>query len=381
MELTDYRKRLDAIDEELLNLFKERMGISEEIAHYKKEMGLPVLVPSREREIMQQVALAAGPKLACDAQMLFGTILDLSRGAQYRVMRQGEVTPLGDKIRAAVAATPDFLPNMPSVACCGIDGSFAFQAADKAFSHAMINGFKNFEAVAQAVEKGLCKYGVLPIENSTFGTVKPVYDLMGKYNFYIVRALKLHVCHALLAKPGVSLEEIKEIRSHEQAVGQCAEYLRTLKDVQVITGVNTAVAARQVAEGNRRDLAAIASPLCAELYGLNVLKENIQDNDNNYTRFICISRELEIYPGANHISVTLRLPHRAGALSRFISRFAALGVNLTKLESVPLPGSDFEVSFYFDFDTSVRAKGVTELLDELSTEAAQFVFLGNYIES
>ena len=144
--------------------------------------------------------------------------------------------------------------------------------------------------------------------------------------------------------------------------------------------MNTAVAARQVAEGDRRDLAAIASPLCAELYGLNILKEDIQDNDNNYTRFICISRNLEIYPGANRISVTLRLPHRAGALSRFISRFAALGVNLTKLESVPLPGSDFEVSFYFDFDASVRAKGVTELLDELSTEAAQFVFLGNYIE-
>ena len=380
MELSECRKKIDEIDDALLELFKKRMSVTAEVARVKKAQGQPILVPAREREIMQRVSQAAGPELAYDVQTLFSTILDLSRGAQHRLLRREEQTPLGNKIRAAIEATPDFLPTMPTVACCGIDGSFAFQAAEKAFVHAMISGFKNFEAVAQAVERGLCQYGVLPIENSTFGTVKPVYDLMGKYNFYIVRALKLHVRHALLARPGATLDGIKEIISHEQAVGQCADFLRTLKDVQVTTGFNTAVAARQVAQSGRNDLAAIASPQCAELYGLEVLKEDIQDHDNNYTRFICISRDLQIYPGANRVSVTLRLPHRAGALSRFITRFAALGVNLTKLESVPLPGSDFEVSFYFDFDASVRAKGVTELLDELSTEAAQFVFLGNYIE-
>ena len=380
MELSDCRKRLDEIDDALLELFKERMSVTAEVARVKKAQGQPVWVPAREREIMQRVSQAAGPELANDAQTLFSTILDLSRGAQHRLLRREGHTPLGNKIRAAIESTPDFLPSMPTVACCGIDGSFAFQAAEKAFVHAMISGFKNFEAVAQAVERGLCQYGVLPIENSTFGTVKPVYDLMGKYNFYIVRALKLHVRHALMARPGATLDGIKEIISHEQAVGQCAEFLRTLKEVQVTTGSNTAVAARQVAQSGRNDLAAIASPQCAELYGLEVLREDIQDHDNNYTRFICISRDLQIYPGANRVSVTLRLPHRAGALSRFITRFAALGVNLTKLESVPLPGSDFEVSFYFDFDASVRAQGVTELLDELSTEAAQFVFLGNYIE-
>ncbi len=380
MEVSDCRKRIDEIDDALLALFKERIELSEEVARSKNEQNQPLPAPAREREIMHRISQEAGPELVNDAQMLFSTILDLSRGAQRRAIHRGEKTPLGDKIRAAIAATPDFLPNMPTVACCGIDGSYAFQAAEKAFGHAMISGFKNFEAVAQAVERGLCQYGVLPIENSTFGTVKPVYDLMGKYNFYIVRALKLHVRHSLLVKPGVKLEDIKEIVSHEQAVGQCGEFIRSLKDVQVTTGKNTAVAAREVAEGTRRDIAAIASPMCAELYGLSILKEDIQDHDNNYTRFICISRELQIYPGANRVSVTLRLPHRAGMLSRFISRFAALGLNLTKLESVPLPGSDFEVSFYFDFDASVRANGVTELIDELSMDAAQFVFLGNYIE-
>ena len=380
MELNDCRKRIDEIDDALLALFKERMAIYESVVREKMEQRQPLATPGREREIMYRISQAAGPEYVNDAQMLFSTILDLSRGAQRRVIHHGEKTPLGDKIRAAIASTPDFLPNMPTVACCGIDGSYAFLAAEKAFGHAMMSGFKNFEAVAQAVERGLCQYGVLPIENSTFGTVKPVYDLMGKYNFYIVRALKLHVCHSLLAKPGVKLDEIREIVSHEQAVGQCGDFIRSLKDVQVTTGKNTAVAAREVAEGSRMDIAAIASPMCAELYGLSILKEDIQDHDNNYTRFICISRDLQIYPGANRVSVTLRLPHRAGMLSRFISRFAALGLNLTKLESVPVPGSDFEVSFYFDFDASVRANGVTELIDELSMDATQFVFLGNYIE-
>jgi chorismate mutase/prephenate dehydratase len=380
MDLTDSRKRIDEIDDALLTLFKERMAISAQVAALKKAEHPPVRVPAREREIMQRLTLAAGPEMANDVQMLFSTILDLSRGVQQRLIHMGEKTPLADSIRNALASTPDFLPTMPTVACCGIDGSYAFQAAEKAFGHAMINGFKNFESVAQAVERGLCQYGVLPIENSTFGTVKPVYDLMGKYHFYIVRALKLHVRHALLVRPGTALEDIKEVISHEQAVGQCGEFLRGMKDVQVTTGENTAVAARRVAQSRRTDLAAIASPECAELYGLEILKENIQDHDNNYTRFICIARNLQIYPGANRISVTLRLPHRAGALSRFISRFAALGLNLTKLESVPLPGSDFEFSFYFDFDASVRAQGVTELLDELSTASEKFVFLGNYVE-
>ena len=230
------------------------------------------------------------------------------------------------------------------------------------------------------MKAGLCQYGVLPIENSTFGTVKPVNDLLAKYGFYIVRALKLHVRHALLVKPGTKLEDIREITSHEQAVGQCGEFLRSLKNVTVISGDNTAVAARKVAESPRRDVAAIASPMCAELYGLEILREDIQDNANNYTRFICISRNMEIYPGANRISVTLRLPHRVGSLSRFVSRFAALGLNLVKLESAPLPGSDFEFTFYFDFEASVRSAGVTELLEELSVASDQFAFLGNYIE-
>ena len=217
MDLSNCRHRIDEIDDQLLKLFTERMAISREVASEKIAAGKPVLVPERERDIMRRISEEAGPEMSNDARMLFNTILDLSRSVQYRMMHKGRHCDLGDRIREAIAKTPDFLPAMPNVACCGIDGSYAYQAAEKAFNHLTINGFKNFEGVAQAVKAGLCQYGVLPIENSTFGTVKPVNDLLAKYGFYIVRALKLHVRHALLVKPGTKLEDIREITSQEQA--------------------------------------------------------------------------------------------------------------------------------------------------------------------
>ena len=382
MDLTEYRNRIDAIDAQLLTLFKERMGISEEIAKRKLAEGKPVLVPQREREVLQHAAEAAGPALANEARMLFSTIMSLSRGVQERLMAAGHRNALVDAIRKALETSPEFLPDMPTVACCGVEGAFAFLAADKALSNPRISGMRNFDAVALAVDKGLCQYGILPIENSSFGTVKEVYDLLGKYRFSIVKALRLHVRHCLLAKPGVRLQDIREVVTHAQAAGQCREFLGTaLKGAHVTTGLNTAVAAKMVGEGDRMDLAAVASRECAALYGLEVLQEDIQDHDNNYTRFICITRDLCICPGANRISLMLRLPHRVGSLSLLISRFASLGLNLTKLESVPLPGSDFEFSFYFDFEASVRTPGVIDLLAELSASTEHFLFLGNYTEA
>jgi chorismate mutase/prephenate dehydratase len=240
--------------------------------------------------------------------------------------------------------------------------------------------FRSFENVFQAVEQGLCDFGLLPIENSSYGSVNSVYDLMRHHNFHIVRSIRLHIDHNLLAKPGTALEDIREIISHEQAIGQCSVFLGNHPEIKVTVCENTASAAKLVAESERRDIAAISSRNCAQLYGLDILSDKLQNSENNYTRFICIAKDLAIYPGADRISLMFSVPHNPGALYRMIAQFAALGLNLTKLESRPIAGRDFEFLFYFDMEASVWSEDVLRLLGECSAAEELFVFLGSYSE-
>ena len=244
----------------------------------------------------------------------------------------------------------------------------------------MIMYFKNFEAVFNAIEQGLCQYGILPLENSTAGSVKKVYDLMISHSFSIVRTFRLKVDHNLLVNPGARLEDVKEVYSHEQAINQCSDYLRTLKGVKIIPVENTAVAAEMVSKSGRKDVAALSSRNCAELYGLHCLASSVQDNGNNYTRFICISKNLEIYPGSDKTSVMMVLPHRPGSLYKMLARLFVLGINVTKLESRPMPDRDFEFMFYFDLETSIYSEEFAQLMCELDSLCEEFKYLGSYSE-
>ena len=231
-----------------------------------------------------------------------------------------------------------------------------------------------------AIARGDCRYGVLPLENSTAGSVNKIYDLMMEYNFNIVRSARVKIDHNLLAMPGAELDGIREVFSHEQAINQCAGFLREHPSIRVTACENTAIAARRVAEAGRMDMAALASHSCAELYGLDTLAASVQDNGNNHTRFICIGKELEIFPGADRTSVMLTLPHKPGALYRAMARITALGINLTKLESRPLPDRDFEFMFYFDLDTPVYSPNLIQLIGDLEHMSESFRYLGSYSE-
>ena len=204
---------------------------------------------------------------------------------------------------------------------------------------------------------------------------------MTRHNFYIVRAVRLKVTHNLLAKHGVKLEDVREVLSHSQALSQCTDFLAGLKNVKTTVVENTAVAARTVAESERTDIAALSSRFCAEEYGLNVLKANVQDQDNNYTRFICISKNLEVYPGADRTSLMMTLPHKPGSLYNVLSKFYALGINLRKLESRPLPDREFEFMFYFDLECSVYAPEMEKLFRDLECESEHLRYLGTYNEA
>ncbi len=378
MKITDLRKRIDEIDSEIITLFKERMNVVLGIAEYKKENALVVADKAREREVLYRMMDLAGEDLETYTKTLYQTILSLSRGYQSEHMT--EKNALTDEIKAAVANTPKKFPKRATVACQGVEGAYSQIACEKLFSAPQILYFDTFNSVFEAVEKGTCKYGILPIENSSYGSVSQTYDLMKQHNFHIVRSIKLKVDHALVTKPGTKLEDIKEIISHEQAIGQCAIFLKGLNGVEIKTCENTAVAAQMVANAQVNTLAAISSPISSKIYGLDVLKTGIQDNASNFTRFICISKDLEIYPDADKISLMLSVSHTPGALFDVLSKFAALDVNIVKLESRPLPGTDFEFLFYFDVDSTPYSEKILKLLSKLSESLEIFVFLGSYGE-
>ncbi|MDO4619929.1 MAG: prephenate dehydratase [Lachnospiraceae bacterium] len=273
------------------------------------------------------------------------------------------------------------IPTSGVIACQGTVGAYSQIAARRLFPDGTFIYFKNFDAVARAVREGMCDFGVLPIENNTFGSVKQVYQLLGRQDISIVRSYKLKIEHQLLAKPGTALKDITSVRSHEQALGQCEQFLHSLGDkVAQIPCLNTAVAARTVAESDDPYCAAISSPECAALYGLEVVKKKIADSNHNYTRFLCIAKKPLLYPGASRISLILSLPHVPGSLAAVLDRFSASGINLLKLESTPIPGRDFEFSFYIDIEGSVEDPRVEQILDDLRNTCPEFRFLGCYLE-
>lgn len=379
MDLNDYRKEIDSIDDQLIALFAQRMETAEKIAEYKKANGLRVLDARREKEKMREILDKTPDDLREYVSSLYSLIFELSRSRQSCLL--GTKGDLPAKIAEAIEKTPQLFPEDAAVACQGVEGAYSEQACERLFKRPSTFFFSSFEAVFSAIEKGLCLYGVLPLENSTAGSVNAVYDLMMKHDFKIVRSVRLKVDHNLLVNHGTKLEDIKEIYSHEQAISQCSEFLATLKGVKIIPCENTAAAAKKVAESGRGDVAALSSRACIELYGLDCLKYSVQNMGNNYTRFICISKQLEIYPGADRTSLMMVLPHKPGSLYMVLSRFYAQGINLNKLESRPLPERNFEFMFYFDIETPVYSPEFMQLMGELSSGCERFAYLGSYSET
>ena len=377
MELSEIREKIDAVDDQLLDLFLQRMDLSEEVAAYKNEHHLPILNKERERAILAKVTEKSGEKERF-AYHLFSTLFELARSRQAELI--SAPTRVGAQIKAALADMNEVFPQTGLVACQGVEGANSQVACDRLLPRGNIVYVKTFQAVVSAVESGLCKFGVLPIENSSNGSVRAVYELLQDHNLTIVRSTRLCIRHELLALPGVKMGDITEIYSHEQAIGQCSKFLNSLNGVRVIPCDNTAAAAKMVAERGDRHVAAISSHPCAALYGLETVSDEIQDSDNNYTRFICVTKDPVIYAGASRISLIIACDNKPGALYEILSKLAALGINMTKLESCPVTGRNFEFIFFLELEASVQEPGVLAMLEELERSCAGFHFLGNYAE-
>ena len=377
--IEESRNSIDEIDKDIVRLFKERMETAANVAEYKREKGLPVHDPARERQLLGKIAELSGKEYSDYGKVLYSTILSLSKSYQRALL--GIDSAVYDKITAALDETPKIFPETAKVACQGVEGAYSGIAAGRLFALPDITYCPSFDSVFDALDKGECKYGVLPLENSTAGSVVKIYDLMMHHNFSIVKSIRIKIDHCLLTKRGTELSDIKEVFSHEQAINQCSQFIKEHPEIKFTPVANTAMASKAVSLSERNDVAALSSRHCAELYGLQILASGIQDQGNNYTRFICISKKLEIYPGADKTTIMAATGDTPGALYQLLSLFFAHGINITKLESRPMPTRNFEYIFYLDLDVSIYSPKLQTVLSELERYSGEFRYLGSYTES
>ena len=373
-DLPEIRKDIDRIDNELIALFRERMDCAKEVGNYKKANNIPVLNRQREEEILADVQQKGG-EYGSYARLLFSNIMELSRALQHNIICSGK------ELRSSILNAPPFPKSQSfTVAYQGIKGANSHEAALKLFPDAEMKHYKTFEDVFEAVNSGEITFGVLPVENSTAGSVSAVYDLILRYRFYIVGALDMPIDYCLAGLRQSELEDIDTVWSHPQALSQCANYTEA-HGFDPVPCANTAVAARDTAREKRLNVAAICPYKAAEEYGLKIMDDHLQDNPYNSTRFIVISKQLYISGDANKISLCFSLPHVTGSLYSLLCRFNSLGLNLTKIESRPIAAKDFEYLFYLDFSGNAQSEDVVDLLSQLSEEMPEFSFLGNYSET
>lgn len=370
-KLSEVRKDIDEIDSQLLPLFIERMRCSERVAQIKREANAPVLNSKREQEILQNVRQRAG-EFGKEAASLYSAIMSISRARQHRMLADG------GELRVMEQTAVREMPNLPEgVVCQGVEGAYSQQAAVKFFGDVPISYESTWRQVFEDVKEKKARFGVLPVENSAAGSVNGVYDLILQYRFYIVGAVAVRVEHCLAAANTSAV--VSSVASHPQALSQCSEYIET-HSLKAVEYSNTAAAAQYVAQSATDGVAAICSVEAAQKYGLSILERGIQNEKNNTTRFIIISREPILPEDANKISLCFSLPHTPGELYSVLERFSACGLNMTKIESRPIPGSRFEYDFYLDFTGNIHNSETLELICGLYDELPRFSFLGNYSE-
>jgi len=377
LDLSDYRDQLDEIDHKMVDLFEERLEVCRQAAASKLQDVRPVHDGEGEEgrlDVLESLVANARDKKAM--RELFTQILAISRRIQYEVFAEyGRRYDQGFQ-KVDVLPLPD---GQLRVVYPGVEGSYSHGAALQYFGDgAKIYPVLTFENAMREVQEGWADYGLLPIENSSAGTVVDNYDLLLKYHNYIVAETFLPVSHALLAVQDAKLEGIQTVFSHPQGLMQSSDFLNAHKEWRQVSLVNTAVAAKKVLEDGDPTQAAVASEIAGKLYGLKVLKSSIQNNQNNTTRFVILSSRPVYREDANKVSICFELPHRSGSLYNMLGHFIFNGVNMVRIESRPIPGRNWEYRFFIDLEGSLQDAGLRNALDGISAEAGNFWIFGNY---
>lgn len=372
LDLGKIRGEIDVIDDKILELFKQRMGLTCDVAKYKAEHNMVVFQSEREKAIIKSVCDRSPDELKSSAEFLFTNIMDISKCRQNNAITPAVAIPHSQEIKVR-----------PSVAVQGIAGAYGHTAASRLFPDGRISFCGSFAEVFEAVEKGSVDYGVVPVENSTAGEVTANMELLEKHRVYINRTVTVPCTHVLAAKHGVAESDIEILFGHEQAIRQCDEYISAHRSLVVVPYPNNAMAAQMVAENRCNALGCICSRECAEMHGLEILNPAIAADPNNATRFICISKNIEVYSGADTIAVSVSLPHISGSLYRMLTKFAVNELDLTKITSKPLPlefrGDKNEVMFYLEFRGNIGDPVVLRLLNNFGEEYGYFRLHGNFL--
>ncbi len=375
-DLHRLRQDIDAIDRQLVELFRRRMDVTRKVGEYKRAQGIPVLDQERERQVLQNKGELAGEALRPAVITLFQTVMALSRRQQRDLMGQGADNP---GLRRWLDAQTDQRQPVaePRVVYQGVPGAYSEQAALDFFGpDASTDGLEQFEDCFLALREGRADYAVLPIENSSTGGIRQIYDLLTQYECYMVGETTVRVEHCLMALPGASLDTITHVYSHEQGLFQCERYLNAHPDWKQVPQADTAGSARMVARSGDVTKAAICSARAAELYGLQILARAVNHNTQNTTRFVVVSPRLELRPGADKISTLFVLPHEAGSLHEVLTVFAVHGLNMVKLESRPLPERSWQYMFFLEFTGQPGEPAVNDALHELAQTTGEFRVLG-----
>lgn len=369
-DIKELRKEIDAIDDEMIPLFERRMNVAKQVAEYKRAAGATVLQSGREKEVLDlAVSRLENKEYSNEARDFMTAVMDLSKEVQLKTNPVEEIKRERKPFEKSA-----------KVGYQGTRGSYSNQAAEEFFgSQENLSAYPAFEDVFKAIDSGEIDYGVVPLENSSVGSVVEVYDLLGKYNCFIVGEKWIRINHCLLGVKGAKVSDVKTVYSKAEALGQAHEYLAK-GGFNLISYANTALAAEMVAEKGDKSLAAVAGESAAKIYGLEVLAKGINSDKENFTRFIVISKTLSD-TDADKVSVSFTLNNESGALYKVLRFFSRYGINMVKIESRPLKNNPGSYYFVVDLEGNCNSKDMIQALYYVEKSTIDFKLLGEYVKS
>lgn len=375
MDLQEIRKQLDVIDKEIVELTEKRMKLCADVAEFKIQTGKAVYDREREQQKLAAVSALAHSEFNSQAMReLFSQMMTISRRYQYQMLAEH-----GMEVDMGFSEVEKLPKEGIRVVYQGVEGAYSQEAAIRYFGeNTPMYHVKTWDDAMKEVEEERADYAVLPIENSSAGAVTDNYDLLVKYQNYIVAEVCVPISHALLGRPDANLSDVKTVFSHPQALMQSSVFLNAHREWKQISVENTAVAAKKVLEDNDVTQAAVASEIAGKLYGLKVLEHAIQYNKNNTTRFIVVAKRPIYEKGANKVSICFELPHVSGSLYNMLGNFIFNQVNMMKIESRPITGKTWEYRFFVDIEGNLADASVRNALKGIFSEASNVKILGNY---